>query len=305
MTKQIQEILKHYDTENVGVLNNLARILNHGYLSGTGKMVILPVDQGFEHGPLPSFASHRQAFDPSYHFQLAIEAKCSAYTAPFGFLSAGAKKFIGQIPLILKVNNADSLYKSSTAPLPAITSCVEDALQLGCVGIGFTIYPGGENSFKMYEQITTIAKKAKSKGLVVVIWSYPRGKGLSSLSETALDVIAYAAHIAAQLGAHIIKVKPPSEHIHNLKVKNMKPFGAKSTLSERVKWVIQSAFNGKRIVIFSGGVAKEKSALLKEITALAKGGAFGSIVGRNAFQRPFNEALTLLKDIMDIYKNQT
>ena len=296
MNPPVQKILRFYESENAGVITNLSRILNHGYLKGTGKMVILPVDQGFEHGPFASFSDNESAYDPHYHFQLAIASGCNAYAAPLGFLRAGAREFAGQIPLILKANNANSLLKSATAPQPAGTASVESALELGCSAIGWTIYPGSERQNHMYEDVARLGEMARKHGLPVVIWAYPRGKGVSKQDETALDVVAYSAHIACQLGAHIVKVKPPSGHTEN---ETLKP---DIKLSDRVTYVLKSAFNGKRIVIFSGGPAKEKPAFLEEIKSLAKGGAFGSIVGRNAFKRPFKEALILLKEIMDIYK---
>ena len=297
MTDQVKKILAFYESENPGVLTHLARILNHGYLGGTGKMVILPVDQGFEHGPLPSFQNNPPAYNPHYHFKLAITAKCNAYAAPLGFLKAGAKEFAGEIPLILKANNSDSLFKSAENPAPALTASVESALELGCSAIGFTIYPGSGERNKMYEQIARASEQARKYGLPVVIWAYPRGKGVSKQGETALDVVAYSAHIAAQLGAHIIKVKPPSSYIENkqIKIQNV------NQLSDRTRYVIKSAFDGKRIVIFSGGPAKEKTDFINEIKELAKGGSFGSIVGRNAFKRPLKEAVSLLKEVMDIY----
>ena len=302
MTSQVKKILDYYKSENPDVIKNLARMLNHGYLSGTGKLVILPVDQGFEHGPILSFSENEAAYDPHYHFKLAIGAGCNAYAAPYGFLKAGVKDFEGKIPLILKVNNSDSLYKSSSAPISAITSSVESALQLGCVAVGFTIYPGSEERKQMYEEIARISEQARKHGLAVVIWSYPRGKGVSKQGETALDVVAYSAHIAAQLGAHIIKVKPPSDYIENDQAKEALKGKNIETLSDRVRYIIQSAFNGKRIVIFSGGPAKEKELFIQEIKELAHGGSFGSIVGRNAFKRPYDEAISLLKEVMDIYK---
>ena len=311
MTPQVKKVLNFYESDNSGVATNLARILNHGYLGGTGKVVILPVDQGFEHGPLPSFARKENntavlsdnPYDPHYHFKLAIASGCNAYAAPLGFLQSGAKSFAGEIPLILKVNSSDSLYKDSIAPVPALTSSVEAALQLGCAAVGFTIYPGSEQRKQMYEEIAQVSECAREYGLVVVIWAYPRGKGVSKKGETALDVVAYAAHIAAQLGAHIIKVKPPSDYIENDTLKEIIKPETIQTLSDRVRYVIQSAFNGRRIIIFSGGPAKEKEMFIQEIKELAKGGSFGSIVGRNAFKRPFNEAVSLLREIMDIYKN--
>lgn len=302
MSQKVQEILSWYGADNPGTLTNLARLLNHGRTAGTGKMVILPVDQGFEHGPARSFAKNPAAYNPDYHFELAIKSGCSGYAAPLGFLEAGARKYAGQIPLILKVNNSETLY-GNKAPISALTSCVDDALRLGCVGIGFTVYPGSAERKQMYEEIAQISNEAKRRGLVVVIWAYARGEQLSKEGETAIDVISYCAQIAAQLGAHIIKVKPPSAHIEQAEAK--KVYEAQkipvSTLAERIKHVVQSSFDGKRIVIFSGGEAKSTPDLLNEVKELAKGGAFGSIMGRNAFQRPEKEAIELLHNVMDIF----
>ncbi len=302
MTPRVKEILSWYGSDNPGTLGNLARMLNHGRLGGTGKMVILPVDQGFEHGPARSFAPNPPGYDPRYHFELALEAGCNGYAAPLGFIEAAAADFPGEIPLILKLNNHELLH-SDKDPIPAVTASVNDALRLGCAAIGFTIYPGSAHNKEMYEEIRALAEEAKAKGLVVVIWSYPRGSNLSKEGETAVDICAYAAQIGVQLGAHIVKVKPPSEHIEleaARKVYEKEKIPIK-TLAERVKHVIQSAFNGRRIVIFSGGPAKDKAAILDEIKGIKAGGGFGSIIGRNSFQRPKKEALTLLKEIVDIY----
>lgn len=303
MTPRVREILSWYGSENPGVLTNMARVLNHGRTGGTGKMVILPVDQGFEHGPARSFAKNPDGYDPLYHATLAVESGCNAYAAPLGFIEAVARDFAGEIPLILKMNNSDVLFNAGGSPCSAITSYVDDALRLGCVGIGFTIYPGSAERKQMYEEIMEAAAQAKKAGLLVVIWSYARGEHLSKEGETAVDVIAYAAQIAAQLGAHIIKVKPPTSHIELAEAK--KVYDSEniqvSKLSDRVKHVIESSFNGRRIVIFSGGAAKGKDEILSEIKELAEGGAFGSIMGRNAFQRPKAEAIELLHQIMDTY----
>jgi class I fructose-bisphosphate aldolase len=281
-------------------------LLNHGRLGGTGRLVILPVDQGFEHGPARSFAPNPAAYDPRYHFDLALAAGCNAYAAPLGFLEAGAAEYAGEIPLILKLNNSDSLLGGSD-PCPAVTGSVDDALRLGCVAIGFTIYPGSSFRNEMYGQIRALAEEAKRKGLVVVVWSYPRGSGLSKEGETAIDVAAYAAQIAAQLGAHLIKVKPPTAHIEQAAAKKVyeKERIPIATLAERVRHVVQSAFNGRRIVIFSGGEAKETGAILDEVRAIRDGGGFGSIIGRNSFQRPREEAIKFLNTVMDIYAGKT
>ncbi|MFO0755230.1 MAG: class I fructose-bisphosphate aldolase [Byssovorax sp.] len=303
VTDRVKQILSWYSSENPGTLTNLARLMNHGALAGTGKMVILPVDQGFEHGPARSFAPNPPAYDPDYHFQLAIDAGCNAYAAPLGSLEASASKFAGQVPLILKLNNSDSLAKMDQ-PCSALTGSVEDALRLGCVGIGYTIYPGSGHRNRMYEDLKELTIEAKRKGLAVIVWSYPRGAGISKAGETAVDVCAYAATIAAQLGAHVIKVKPPSAHIEQEEAKKVYEKYAipTGTLTERVKHVVQATFGGKRIVIFSGGEAKGTDAVLAEVKELAAGGSFGSIMGRNAFQRTRADALKLLGDVMDIYK---
>jgi class I fructose-bisphosphate aldolase len=302
MNERVREILSWYGSDNPGTLTNLARVINHGRLAGTGKFVILPVDQGFEHGPARSFAANPAGYDPRYHFQLAVEAGTNAYAAPLGFLEAGAAEFAGEVPLILKLNNSDSLSGGSD-PCPALTGSVDDALRLGCVAIGFTIYPASGARNQMYGELRDLTAEAKRKGLAVVVWSYPRGSGISKEGETAIDVVAYAAQIAAQLGAHVIKVKPPSAHIEQSAAKKVYekeriPIG---TLAERVRHVVQSAFDGRRIVIFSGGEAKDTAAILEEVRAIRDGGGFGSIIGRNSFQRPKKEALEFLRQVMDVY----
>ena len=305
MTPRVREILSWYGSDNPGVLTNMARVLNHGRLAGTGKLVILPVDQGFEHGPARSFAKNPDGYDPFYHASLAVESGCNAYAAPLGFIEAVSREFAGEIPLILKVNNSDTLF-SPEAPCSALTSSVDDALRLGCVGIGFTIYPGSRMRKQMYEEIAEAAQAAKQAGLLVVIWSYARGEQISKAGETGVDVIAYSAQIAAQLGAHFIKVKPPTEHIEQDAAK--KVYQAQgipvSKLSDRTRHVVESCFNGKRVVIFSGGAAKDTPDVMAEVKELAQGGAFGSIMGRNAFQRPKKEAIELLHAVMDTYTGQ-
>ena len=305
-TDRVKEILSWYGSENPGVLANLARIMNTGRLAGTGKFVILPVDQGFEHGPARSFASNPPAYNPLYHYQFAIDAGCNAYAAPLGFLEAGAREFAGEIPLILKVNDHDLLGGDEKDPDQAITGSVEDALRIGAAAVGFTIYPGSTNARKMYGQIEAIGKEAKRNGLAVVIWSYPRGSALSKEGETAIDVCGYAAHLAAQLGANIVKVKLPSAYLEQEAAKKVYekeqiPFG---TIAERVAHVVRCTFDGRRIVIFSGGAAETDDKLLEQVRGIEAGGGFGSIIGRNSFTRKKEDALKLLGQIMDIYEGK-
>ena len=300
ISQKVKRILDNYESDNPGTKANLARILMHGKLGGTGRMIILPVDQGFEHGPARSFAPNPEAYDPHYHFQLAVDAGLNAYAAPLGMIEAGADSFAGAIPTIIKVNSSNSLARPKDQ---AVTASVKDALRLGCSAIGFTIYPGSDDQFEMMEEIREMALEAKSHGLAVVMWSYPRGGDLTKEGETAMDVCAYAAHMAALLGAHIIKVKPPAQALYQDAAK--KVYEAQkidiSSLDRRIAHVVQSGFNGRRIVVFSGGEAKGDEGICAEAKAIHQGGGNGSIIGRNTFQRPRDKALELLGKLTEIY----
>jgi class I fructose-bisphosphate aldolase len=300
ISQKVKRILANYESDNPGTKANIARILMHGKLGGTGRMIILPVDQGFEHGPVRSFAPNPDAYDPHYHFQLAVDAGLNAYAAPLGMIEAGADSFAGAIPTILKVNSSNSLARPKDQ---AVTASVRDALRLGCAAIGFTIYPGSDDQFEMMEEIREMALEAKSHGIAVVMWSYPRGGDLTKEGETAMDVCAYAAHMAALLGAHIIKVKPPAQALYQDAAR--KVYEAQkidiSTLDKRIAHVVQSCFNGRRIVVFSGGEAKGDEGIYAEAKAIHQGGGNGSIIGRNTFQRPRDKALDLLGKLTEIY----
>jgi class I fructose-bisphosphate aldolase len=303
ITQRVKKILANYESDCPGTKANLARMLMHGKLAGTGKLVILPVDQGFEHGPVRSFAPNPPAYDPHYHYQLAIDAGLNAYAAPLGALEAGADTFAGAIPTILKLNSSNS---TATSKDQAITGSVDDALRLGCSAIGFTIYPGSDDQFEMFEEIRELSEDAKSVGLATVIWSYPRGGDLSKEGETAIDITAYAAHMAALLGAHIIKVKPPTAHIEQPEAKKVYESQGidVSTLTKRIEHVVKACFDGRRLVVFSGGASAGTEGLLKDIREIRDGGATGSIIGRNSFQRSREDALELLDTVVKIYQGK-
>ena len=306
VSQRVKKILDHYESDCPGTKANLARILMNGKLGGTGKLVILPVDQGFEHGPARSFAPNPAGYDPHYHFQLAIDAGLSAYAAPLGMIEAGADTFAGSIPTILKINSANSLARAKEDASQAITGSVHDALRLGCAAVGLTIYPGSDNAYEMFEFARETIEEAKDAGLAVVVWSYPRGGDMSKDGETAVDIIAYGAHMAALLGAHIIKVKPPTEKLELGAAKKVYEDHKipRSTLAERIAHVVQSCFNGRRIVVFSGGEAKGIDGVLAEARGIRDGGGNGSIIGRNSFQRPRADALDLLDKIVKIYQGK-
>ena len=305
-TRAVQRILANYESDNPGVKGNLCRILMEGKLGGSGKMIILPVDQGFEHGPARSFAPNPPAYDPHYHYQLAIDAGLNAYAAPLGMLEAGADTYAGQIPTILKVNSANSLIPSEAPKDQAITASVDDALRLGCAAIGFTIYPGSSAGLDMFEEIAEMRNEAASVGLATVIWSYPRGEALSKDGETAIDIAAYATQIAALLGAHIIKVKLSTDHLELKEAAKVYQEQKIDIASEaaRVAECVRSAFNGRRLIVFSGGAKSGTDAVYDAARAIRDGGGNGSIIGRNTFQRPRDEALAMLAKLVDIYKGR-
>ena len=305
ITPRVKKILANYESDNPGTKANLARILMQGRLAGTGKMVILPVDQGFEHGPGRSFGMNPPAYDPHYHHQLAIDAGLNAYAAPLGALETSSGTFAGQIPTILKINSGNSLCLDKEAPNQAVTGSIDDALRLGCSAIGFTIYPGSDHTYDMYEEIRDLTAEAKACGLATIIWSYPRGR-ISKDGETAIDVITYGAHMACQLGAHIVKVKLPTDFLEAPEAKKvyLEQKIPVATLTQRVAHVVQCCMAGRRMVIFSGGAAKGDAGVFDDARAIRDGGGNGSIIGRNCFQRPREEALALLDGMIKIFKGE-
>ena len=306
VTQTVKKILKNYEADTPATKQNLARILCTGKLAGTGKMVILPVDQGFEHGAARSFAMNEDAYDPHYHYKLAIDSGCNAYAAPLGALEAGIDTFLGQVPTILKMNSGNSLFPDKDAPNQSVNASIEDAVRLGCSAIGFTIYPGSEASYDQFEEIRELSLEAKAYGIATVIWSYTRGGFLTSQGETAVDIIAYGAHMACQLGAHIVKVKLPTDHLELPEAK--KVYEAEkipvATQADRVRHIVKSCFNGRRMVVFSGGGTKGDQSVYDDARAIMQGGGNGSIIGRNAFQRSREDGLELLGNLMKIYQGK-
>lgn len=307
VTDTVRSILGKYESDPPGVKANLARILMHGQLAGTGRLVILPVDQGFEHGPARSFGPNPDAYDPHHHFALAVDAGLSAYAAPLGMLEAGADTFAGQVPTILKMNSANALHPDKDNPTQAITASVSDALRLGCSAIGYTLYPGSGRFYDMLEDLRELIAEARLCGLPTVVWSYPRGGDISKDGETALDIDAYAAHMACLAGAHVVKVKLPTDHLEQPEARKVYESEdiPRATLAERVSHIVKACFEGRRIVVFSGGGKKGAEGLYEDARAIRDGGGNGSIIGRNTFQRPRAEAMDMLGTLIGIYKGGT
>jgi class I fructose-bisphosphate aldolase len=303
LSSTVRDILSKYEGASDYTKANLARMLMQGRLGGTGKMIILPVDQGFEHGPARSFAVNPAAYDPHYHYQLAVDAGLNAYAAPLGMLEAGCETFKNRMPTILKMNSANSLSRGKEAPDQAVTASVKDAVRLKCAAIGFTIYPGSDAMYDQYEEFTALAAEAKAEGLAVVLWSYIRGGNVSKDGELGLDTISYGAHMAALLGAHVIKVKLPSDYLEQAEAKKVYEDRKipRTTQADRVRHIMQCCFAGRRIVVFSGGATKGEDGVYQDARDIRDGGGNGSIIGRNSFQRPREDALKLLNTLVDIY----
>lgn len=302
----VDMILENYQSETKGSQENLVRLLQHGKLGGTGRLIIYPVDQGFEHGADRSFIMNPQAYDPLYHFELAAESGVSGFAAPLGLLEVGARQYGTTLPLILKMNSANLLCTPKDGPDQAITATIDDALRLNCTGIGLTLYPGSPVLFSMIEKAKELISQAKQAGLVVIIWSYPRGGNISKKGETSMDIVSYGAHMACLLGAHIVKCKLPTGDIEDEEVKtlyqNHRILYRHDNRDTPVANVVRSCFAGRRLVIFSGGASKSVEDVLNDTRDIHQNGGHGSIIGRNCFQRPRFEALEMIRQMIEIYK---
>lgn len=289
-------MLHHYKNEPVNVQKNLERLFTHGAITRSDRVLIAPVDHGFEHGPFISFEPFPAAYDPEYHFRFAYEMGLSGLAAPAGFLSLCAEQYHNKLPLILKVNSSSRLLPEGCWG-QAMTGSVEEALRLGCVGVGVTIYPGCPDMLSMIEDASHIIQQAREAGLFTIVWCYPRGPEITN--PLALDVNAYATHIGVLLGAHIIKVKlPESASLFQ------QPKEPQDSLSARVSTVVRSAFCGKRMVLFSGGSQRSNDEICKDIDAIISGGGHGSMIGQNIFKREESEAKVLVKRIINILNNE-
>lgn len=317
ITKQVKKVLDNYEGELPSVKLNLARLFMHGRLAGTGHIMLLAVDQGFEHGPT-TFLKNTLGFDPHYHFSLAKEAGLSGYTAPLSWLRAGVDSYLGAVPMILKMNHSNRLLPKTMDPDQAVIGSVEDAVEMGCVGVGFTLYPGSDSYLEQLEELKEISSCARSFGLFTVVWAYPRGSGLEAAASSeplygekqasscnpqlALDTIAYSAHMACLAGAHIVKVNIPNDFIAREDSKESYKNVKSEKAEQRVEHIMEASFNSRRAVIFSGGATKTDSKVLDDVLAVKTGGGTGSIIGRNIFQREKNEAIRLIELIARIYE---
>ena len=299
-TQRVHKILDNY-ANDVRNQASIARLLSTGRLGGTGKMVILPVDPGFRARPGALFRSEpgrlRSALSCAARGGRRPQCLCLGARHDRG----GCRSVLPGIPLILKLNSSNTLYRSKEAPTQAITGSVDDAVRLGCAAIGYTIYPGSDAAFDMMNDLRELIREAKSKGLASVVWSYPRGGALSKDGELAMDISAYAAHPGAD--GRPRDQGEAADRLHRAGSTSRSTRRKKSTSPprRRVRHVMQAAFNGKRLVVFSGGAMKGADAVYQDAQDIYDGGGNGQIIGRNTFQRPRDQALQMLDRIINIF----
>ena len=305
----VKKVLSWYAGEPTAVITNLARVLEHGELAGTGRVSVLPIDQDFELGHL-ALAPNSEIFSAKAQWDLAIEAGFSAFAATLGTLRqfAADPAYVGRIPLILKINSSSPLSKGQSAPDQALTASVKAAKELGCVGVGFTHYLGSPTDIEMTEELKDVIAEARDEGLFTAVWSYARRYGenakIKSNCEQAIDVISDAARVAVGLGAHMVKIKMPNEKFGMVSnEEKFKEFGIPyETQQERLAHVV-NVTGKRRLIVVAGGDAKDEQGVLAEVTAGCLGGTRGVAMGRNAFQLSAEEARGRMAKIHDILRN--
>lgn len=282
---------------SVGKKVRLHRIMyEHG--PGNGTMMILPIDQGLEHGPRDFFPNPPSA-DPEYQFRLAKEGGYSAIALQYGLASKYLRKYAGDVPLILKLNGKTEIPPDDEALSPQ-NSTVEDAIRLGADAVGYTLYVGSPAQERDFHQFMQIREQADRYGLPIIVWAYPRGRAIQTKGgRDSLYAIDYAARVALELGADIIKLNFPKGG--GGEEASPKPYNTLNLQpSEAVRKVVTSA--GKALVIISGGEKADEADMLNKIQLSMQAGTAGLIFGRNMWQRPLDEAVAMTEKIKDILR---
>ncbi|MGY5881357.1 MAG: fructose-bisphosphate aldolase [Candidatus Thorarchaeota archaeon] len=281
---------------NLGKRVRLHRMMyEHG--PGNGKMMILPIDQGLEHGPVDFFPNPPSA-DPEFQFKLAVEGGYSGIALHLGLAEKYAPKYAGKIPIVLKINGKTRI-PSAAQPVSPMTGSVEDAVRIGADAIGYTLYVGSPNQVTDFTQFRQVKADAERYGMPIIMWAYPRGEAIDKKGgRDSLFAVDYAARVADELGADVVKLNVP---VDNPKTKSQQrsPYD-KMELSyeEGVSKVVKTA--GKCLVLFSGGGMMSDEEVVHRAKACIEQGATGLIFGRNLWQREWDDALTMTKKLKDM-----
>jgi class I fructose-bisphosphate aldolase len=268
-------------------------LYGHGPRNGT--LVVLPLDQGLEHGPA-DFFPNPPAIDPDYQFRLALEGNYSAIALGIGLAEKYMREYAGRVPLILKLNGKTNIPDDAQATSPAFAS-VEDAVRLGADAVGYTIYVGSPRQDEELRQYRKARQDCERFGMPLVLWSYPRGAGIDAKGgKGTLYAQDYAARVALELGADIVKLHEPEENNANTPA----PYRSlRESTTVRTQRVVRSA--GRTMVLFSGGVKNDDdAAVLRKVKLYMDSGATGVMFGRNMWLRPFDEAVALSRAVHKI-----
>lgn len=283
---------------SIGKRARLYRLLyEHG--PGNGTMLLLPIDQGLEHGPVDFFANP-EALNPEYQARLALEGGYSGIVFHIGLAEKYMPKYAGKVPLVLKLNGKTNIPPDDEAFSPQ-TATVEDAVRLGADAVGYTLYVGSPAQDQDFIQFMQIRAEAERFGMPVIVWAYPRGWAVEEKGgRESLYAVDYAARVADELGADVVKLNVPDfESEKNLE--SPKPYNTlKLDYAQAVRKVVESA--GKTMVLFSGGSKIGDEDLLEKARICMEAGATGLIFGRNMWQRPYHEGLALTEKIKEIMR---
>jgi len=281
-----------------GKKSRLYRMMyEHG--PGNGTMMFLPIDQGLEHGPI-DFLVNPPALDPDFQLQLALEGRFSGIVFHIGLATKYMKAYAGKIPLVLKINGKTNIPSDAQSFSP-LDATVEDAVRLGADAIGYTLYVGSPAQDRDFLQFNQVRQDAEKYGMPIIIWAYPRGEAVKAKGGIdSLYAIDYAARVALELGADVVKVNVP-EH-EKISPDQPKPYNEMDLgYAGGIAKVVASA--GRALVLFSGGSKLDDEDLLTKASMAMENGATGLIFGRNLWQRPMDEALAISKRIAQVMKS--
>ncbi len=281
---------------SVGKRTRLHRLL-YTYGPANGTLLLLPIDQGLEHGPRDFFVNP-EAKDPDFQLRLAKEGGFSGIVFQYGIAEKYMSRYAGEVPLILKLNGKTEI-PSDKAPISPCIASVEDAVRLGADAVGYTLYVGSPLQAEDFAQFRAVRTDAEKYGMPVIVWAYPRGEAIDAKGgRDSLYAVDYAARVANELGADIVKVNVPTINPEK-DAAAPKPYNTMQVSHEKaVRMVVESA--GRTLLLFSGGEMQEEGGVIEKARIGMESGATGLIFGRNIWQRPFDEALALSRQIRDM-----
>ena len=272
---------------SVGKRTRLHRLF-YKYGPGHGRLMVLPIDQGLEHGPRDFFVNP-ESLNPEFELRLALEGGFSAIAFQLGLAEKYMKQFAGKVPLILKINGKTEI-PADDEPFSPCHATVEDAVRLGADAVGYTCYVGSSRQDEDFLQFGTVRREAEAAGMPIIMWAYPRGKFVEAKGgKDSLWAIEYAARVAQELGADVVKINYPTISEEKRAIYPKEYRDLKCSKREMLERVVASA--GRTLTIMSGGAKRTDEELFDDVRTGLEAGVHGFIFGRNMWQRRFGEAL--------------